>query len=183
MSKTSMVVVAVVVVILAVGGAAGVHVVDVANQEVRIRNAVLSKQRDNESEYDALWKKIEQAAQVSADEKKALVDIFVAHAEARGGSDQAIAGWLTESVPRVDTTTYRNLQNVIAGSRDRFAMRQRELLDLKRRHDVLMESFPAGPVLGMLGRPRVEVTVITSARTEEVFASGRDERLELPTTE
>lgn len=182
MSKRQMALVAILILILVAGGMFGAQVVAVANQEVEVRNAVLAKERDNRSEYDALWKTIEQSAQVTEDQKRALIEIFVAHAEARGGSDQAIAGWLSESVPQVETATYRNLQNIIAGSRDRFAMRQRELLDLKRQHDVLMESFPTGLILSQLGRPRLDVTVITSERTDDVFKTGKDDRLSLPTS-
>ncbi|MFG0317618.1 MAG: hypothetical protein ACF8XB_10110 [Planctomycetota bacterium JB042] len=74
----------------------------------------------------------------------------------------AVASWIHESVPDVDTTTFDNLQNVITASRDRFAMRQKKLLVLKSRHDSMLDSFPSGNLLALLDRRPIDVTVITS---------------------
>lgn len=185
MSKKVMIAVAVlgVGVVLALG--VGMSVVSAHNREVRLRDTLLAKQVDNQSEYDSLWKKIAQATEVTEEQRQALLQIFREHAAARGGgtSGNALVKWMHESVPQVDTTTFNNLQNIIAGSRDRFAMRQKELLDIKREHDIVLDSFPSGAILAMLGREKLEVTVITSQRTQETFRSGLEDDVRLPKRE
>lgn len=182
MTKRRMTVTAVIVVAVVVALLVAVQVSSAHNEEVQLRHAVAAKQRDNESEYDALWKKIAQAAQVTKAQREALLEVLREHAKARGGGgeDRSIIRWLHESVPDVDPATFTNLQNIITSSRDRFAMRQRELLDLKRHHDVLLGAFPSGVILSWFGRDPLEVTVITSGRTDEVFGSGKDDDIALP---
>lgn len=180
MEKSSMKVVAVVAVGAVVALLAVTYVVSTVNTEVRLRNDLTAKQTDNVSEYDSLWKKIEQAAQVTQAQKRALLEIVTAHAEARGGGARgAVANWIHESVPDVDTTTFDNLQNIITASRDRFAMRQKELLALKSRHDSMLDSFPSGNILAVFDRDRIDVTVVTSTKADEVFERGRDDDVEL----
>ena len=181
MSKSSMKLVAVATVGAVVALLFVTYVVSTVNAEVRLRNDIAAKQSDNVSEYDSLWKKIEQAAQVTQAQKRALLEIVTAHAEARGGGARgAVANWIHESVPDVDTTTFDNLQNIITASRDRFAMRQKELLALKSRHDSMLDAFPSGNLLAMLDRDRIDVTVITSTKADEVFGRGKDDEVGLP---
>jgi len=87
--------------------------------------------------------------------------------------------WVQESVPNVDLSVYKNLQNIIVGSRDSFTMRQKELLDLKREHDKLLRSFPSNILFGMLGIKEMSVTIITSSKTQEAFKTGKDDDVEL----
>ena len=82
--------------------------------------------------------------------------------------------WVQESVPNVDTTTMNNLQNIITGSRDAWTMRQKELIDLNRQHDQILNVFPSGFILKMLGRKSINITIITSDKTETAFATGKD---------
>ncbi len=181
MSKSSMKIVAVATVAAVSALLLLTYVVSTVNAEVRLRNDIVAKQADNVSEYDSLWKKIEQAAQVTQAQKRALLEIVTAHAAARGGGGRgAVASWIHESVPDVDTTTFDNLQNVITASRDRFAMRQKELLVLKSRHDSMLDSFPSGNLLALLDRRPIDVTVITSTKADDVFERGRDDGVELP---
>jgi len=152
-------------------------VVGTSNTEVDLRTAIEQKQRDNTSEYDNMWKKISQVAQVTQAQKDALLDIFTKHAEARnsGGNEGLIMKWIQESVPNVDTSTFNNLQNIITSSRDGFTFRQKELLDLKREHDRILRRFPSGVILSMLGRKPIDVVIVTSSKTDDAFKTGKDD--------
>ena len=46
------------------------------NKEVTLRNTIVNKQTDNKNQMDAMWKIIEQSAQVTTLQKNALVEIF-----------------------------------------------------------------------------------------------------------
>ena len=49
-------------------------------------------------------------------------------------------------------------------------MRQKELIDLKREHDLLLTRFPSNIFLAMLGKSKIDITVVTSTKTEKVFS-------------
>lgn len=148
------------------------------NKEVGLRNAIVAKQKDNTSEFDNMFKKIAQSAQVTDAQKNALKEIFVAHAQARGGvGSGGIMKWLQESVPNVDMKTYENLQNIITASRNSWTMRQKELLDLSREHNDTLTKFPSSLFVG--GRSKIEIQIVTSSRTEKAFESGKDEDIDV----
>lgn len=180
-SKGAMIGIGVGVVVLAVALVVGGMWVSYNNTEVRLRNTITAKSKDNQSEFDNMWKKISQVAQVTDAQKNALKEIFVAHAEARGGVSKGGANplmtWLQESVPHVDTTTFNNLQNIITASRDSWTMRQKELLDLSREHNNALTLFPSSLFVG--SRPKIDVQIITSSRTDEAFKSGKDDDVDV----
>jgi hypothetical protein len=152
------------------------------NQEVSLRTTIENKMKDNKSEFDNMWKKIAQVAQVTDAQKNAIKEIVVGYASARSqgrdGSGSFINA-LHEAIPNVDTTTFNNLQNIITGSRDSWTMRQKELIDLKREHDKLLRSFPSNIILGMFGRKEIDITIITSSKTEKTFETGKDDDVDL----
>ena len=169
---------AVVGIILLLAIVVGVMWMNAHNREVSLRKTMKAKQVDNKNEYDGTWKKIAQAAQVSEKQKEGFREIFEGHAKARGGMKEgAVMQWLQESVPNVDLKTYQNLQNIIVGARDRFVMRQKELLDLKREHDTLLSSFPSMLFVG--GRGEIDVTIVTSTKTEKTFAEGVEDDIDV----
>jgi hypothetical protein len=149
------------------------------NTENALRQTIVAKQLDNQSEYDNMWKKISQVAQVTMSQKEALKEIILGHAQARSGTGDkgAIMSWIQESVPNIDTSTFNNLQNIIVSSRDRFTMRQKELLDLSREHNTMLGKIPWGSLLRAMGRNEIDITIVTSSRTEESFRSGKDDNV------
>lgn len=151
-------------------------VISCSNNEVQLRTTIEAKQKDNTSEFDNMFKKISQTAQVSQKQMDTLKDIFTSYADARtqdGG--KSLMTWVQESIPNVDTATFNNLQNIITSSRDSWTMRQKELVDLHREHTKVMRLFPSGFILKLLGRKELKITVVTSTRTDQAFESGKDD--------
>lgn len=152
------------------------------NKEVKLRNLIVNKQTDNKSEMDAMWKTIDQNAQVTVMQKDALREIFNDYAAGRtpkGGSG-ALALWVKEAVPNVDQRTYTLLMNTITAQRDGFKFRQKELLDFKREHDNIIDTFPNVIFATILGRNKIDVVIVTSSRTEDAFKTGKDDNVTLP---
>jgi len=180
MNKTSVIILSVVGLFVLMFFIFVTMIVSIANKEVSIRTAIEQKQRDNKSEFDNLFKKISQTAQVSEKAMSVLKDILIGHAQARNTKgDNSVFNWIQESVPNVDMTVFNNLQNIITSSRDSFTMRQKELLDFKREHDILLKSFPSGMILSFLGRKPIDVQIITSTRSEKAFEMGKDDDIEV----
>lgn len=170
-------------VFLALGGILalilGGYFVSVMNKETGLRNQITAKQTDNTSEYDNLWKKLSQAAQVTDGQKEALRSIIVGYADARKSGAGSLATMVKEAVPTVDTSTFNNLMNIVTSSRDAWTMRQKELIDLKRVDDNLIDMFPSNLVCMVLGRQKIEIKIVTSTRTGEAFKTGKDDDVDL----
>ena len=156
----------------------GAFWVSTSNGEIRLRNAITAKQVDNTSEFDNCWKKISQVVQVADKDRESLKGIFVDHAKARttdGGG--AIMKWVQESVPNVDSKTFVNLQNIIISSRDSWTQRQKELIDLKREHDNVIDTWPSSMICGSRGK--IDISIVTSSKTKESFRTGEDNDVDL----
>jgi hypothetical protein len=156
-----------------------VYVVGVANKETVLRNQITAKQTDNTSEYDNMWKKLSQAGQVTDAQKEALRQIIVGYADARKSGGGALATSVHEAVPTVDTSTFNNLMNIVTSSRDAWTMRQKELIDLKREDDNIIDTIPSNLVCSFLGRHKIDIEVVTSSRTENSFKTGKDDDTQL----
>jgi len=137
--------------------------------------------RANEASFDNMWKKINQTAQATDAQKNALKEIFNGYAATRSGNGNGgqIMTWLQESVPAVDTTVYRNLQNIIAGSRDEWTVRQIALVDVAREYNQMLVVFPSNLLLGAYGFQKINARVVTSGRTDKAFSSGKDDDVNL----
>ena len=181
LSTGCIVVIGVCVLSLLVAFAVGGYFVSTMNGEVRLRNTIKAKVQDNESEFDNMWKKLAQTAQVPEQKKNALMDVFNSHAKARSGGQKggSLALWIKESVPTADLKVYDNLMNIITASRDRWTMRQKELIDLKREHDNIIDVFPGSLVCGILGRDKIEITIVSSSRSKKAMETGMDDDIDL----
>jgi len=151
------------------------------NKEVELYNQIEAKKTDNKSEFDNMWKKIKQSAEVTDAAKDALIEIFQRHAEARSGGQPAggsLATWIHESVPNVqpDSMPFNNLMNIITAARDRWTMRQKELIDYKREYDNLVQKIPSR---FFVTDRKPEIIIITSSKTEETFQKGADDDIDL----
>ena len=156
----------------------GIMYVNTSNSEIRLRNQIGTVQVDNQNEFDNMWKKISQVAQVTKAERASVEKIIIGYADQRtsGGSGSFINA-VREALPNIDNAAFLNLQNIIVASRDSFTNRQTQLLDLKREHDNLLMTFPGSIFVG--GREQIEVTIVTSDRTVETFETGVDNDVSL----
>lgn len=147
------------------------------NAETRIRNQINATQVNNKNVYDNAIKTIRQNAEVTTEQAKAVEKILTGYATARGGSSGKVASMLTEAIPDLSTTsqTFINLQNILTAARGKFEHNQKQLLDLKREHDNCLTVFPSSFFTGLAGKQPIEVTIVTSSRTEAAFETGIDD--------
>ena len=167
------------VIILVIAAVVGLMYVSASNTEIRLRNQAEAVQLDNTNEFDLMWKKISQVAQVTKAERASVEKIIIEYAGKRTGTGSrgGFINAVRESLPNISDKAFTNLQNIIVSSRDRFAMRQKQLIDLKREHDNLRMTFPNSMFIG--SRPELEIKIITSTRTEEAFETGKDDNVDL----
>lgn len=150
------------------------------NREVRLRNDITASQNANQVVYDRVWKVIQQQAGVTDKYSEDFRKIYREIMDARNPTGQGtLVKFITEANPNFDSSIFRTLMTSIEGNRRDFEMAQRTLLDKKREHDNLLGTFPASLYMAILGRQPINVTLVTSDRTEEAFRSGKDNNLDL----
>lgn len=155
-------------------------IVGMYNGQSTIKNTYEMKVKDNQSEFDNMWKKIQQVTQIPEAKKNAFKEIFVEYANARTqqGQNQMMT-WIKESAPNVDLNTYDNAMNILVASRDSWTMRQKELVDIARVYNQNLVVFPKNLILGAFGFKSIDPNIITSTRTDEAFKTGKDDNTEL----
>ncbi len=162
-------------VMLLIGVIFGFTLLSWHNQAAGLRNQYDMKVKDNGSEFDNMWKKIQQTAAIPEAQKDAFKEIFNSYAGARSGNGGgSLATLLKEQVPNVDLSIYTKLMNIVTGSRDTWTMRQKELVSIAEQYNRLLVTQPSGFFLGLFGHKMIDPKVITSERTEETFRTGHD---------
>ena len=147
----------------------------------KLENKIEAVQKDNENILDNTRKAIRETAKVSDKEIEALENIIVGNSQARGqntaGEGQAVTmNWVQEAVPSIQNIqTLKNLQNIIIAGRKDWQNAQTRLLDLKRESDNMLDVFPSGNILRIMGKKPVDIIVVTSSETENNFKNGKDD--------
>jgi hypothetical protein len=148
------------------------------NRETILRNAISAQVKSNSAEYDEMWKKIAQLSQVYDRYKDGFKEIYIGMMEGRySKGDGTLMKWITESNPTFDSKLYDRVANAIEGGRASFTESQNRLIDLGREHDNMLMTFPGNVFL--FYRDRIDIKVITSSRTEEVFKTGIDDNISI----
>ena len=145
-----------------------------SNREITLAAQVSTKQEANKAQYDTMWKVISQKAQITEEYKTSFKDIYTAIMEGRYGDERggSLMSWIQESNPNFDVSLYKDLMVSVEGQREKFLRDQKELIDLNREHDLVITTFPGSLFVG--DRPMIEITVVTSAKTDADFATGQD---------
>jgi len=166
--------------ILILLGAMGGCTISYYNTAIDLESQFNAVQKDNQNQYDNMTKKIMQSAQVTSAQADMIRNIIVEHAQARTTGGGGLMKMVTESIPTIPSETWSNLQNIIVSSRDKFALAQTKLIDIKREHDALRQRFPSSVICG--GRPVLDAVIVTSTRTQQAFETGVDDDINLNLT-
>lgn len=171
------------------------------NRSVELENAARAQFAQNRNAYDAFWKTVREMAQVPDRYKDDFKSILVGNTTARYGEDgsRAQVQWLREHAIQFDSTQYQRLMTAIEGGRRDFMRNQEMLLDQQRTYRNHLQSFGGRFWAALSGHPKVVLgddapthdsdgdgkltvldwPIITSDRTEEAFAAGKDEEIQV----
>ncbi len=168
--------------VLAVGGVflgvvllMGFYWMSCARSEVQLRNQIEAQQDTNKASHDTMWKILKDKAGVTSEYKNAFAEIYPKLIAGRyEDRKQLLMQFVKEANPKFDTSLYKDLMASIEAERKMFLREQKKLRDLKRQHDTLLDQPPSSWFLA--GRAKVDVTIVTSTNTEEVFETGKDDQ-------
>lgn len=122
--------------------------------------------------FDNTWRIIEGKAAVASKYKDGLLEVVSAQTEGRKGGD--VMKFVQEAMgPGLDPSLYRDVANAIEAQRTNFRNAEAELLAVVEQHNNLRQKPPSSWFVG--GRQELVYDVITSARTNKTFETGRDE--------
>jgi hypothetical protein len=148
-----------------------------SNSEVRLKNQAGAQEQICKNNFDNMFKTIAQTAQVSEQYKESFKEIYLPLIEGRYKDNNLLMKWVTESNPNFDTKLYDKLVDVIESKRNGFELQQNKLVSIVQEHNNLLETMPSSWFVG--GRPHLNVTYITSAKTKEVYRTGEDNDIDL----
>jgi hypothetical protein len=150
------------------------------NKEIDLRNQAAAQQLANEAQFDEVWKVIKQVANVTdkyAADFRGIYNDIMAGRYAADGENNPMFKWISEQNPTLDSAMYIKLADTINAQRAGFTRVQKRLIDIKREHDNLRKKFPSK--LFLADAPELEIVIVTSSKTEDVFANGIDDDMTL----
>lgn len=171
-----------VLVVLAVVGISSV--IGINNNCVRQENGIVAQYKQNQNNYDNMFKKFKEAAAVPSMYTDDLRKVYDSAIQARYGSEGSKAAfqWLKEHNPNFDSKMYVQLQRIIESGRNDFENNQKMLLDKKRQYENDLGTFPEGWVAGKLGFPKKDLEkydIVTSDHTDEAFSKKKSDPIQL----
>lgn len=151
--------------------------IGISNIEKKLYLSGKAAQQNSEVVFDNTWKTIQLEAGVTEQYKNGFREIYVEIMNARykndaGAGQQTLMKWVQESVPQFDVSLYAKLMNTIEGSRNAFTVEQQKLIDIDREHKSLKVTFPNSLILG--NRPDLDIKLVTSGKTKELFSTGEE---------
>ena len=151
----------------------------IVNSEARLRNKANAQAKANEAVFDNMWKTIAQVAEVNdsykEDFRNAWKDILGAQGSA--GRSAVVNVTMNRINPKFDSKLSKKVMTVIEANRKEFLNNQKQLVDIKREHDNLRTTAPSKWFVGNV--PELQITIVTSGRTNDTFESGRDDDISL----
>lgn len=156
------------------------------NKEIDLRKQITAEQDIYQQNFDKQYKIIAQLVQVAERNveanKEAFKEIYPDLIEGRySQGDGTLMKWVQENNPQWDmkaiTETYSKVSVAIESQREDFYNQAKKLRDLVREREALIEKFPGS--LFVSNKEPIDITLITSKNTKEVFKTGEENDIEL----
>jgi len=150
------------------------------NVAVSLEQKIDSQLQANKSEYDSMWKKFQEEAQVTELQATQFKEVYDGLIQGRYSNEGEVVATqnlfkvIKEDNPNMDTSVYSRLQQDIINSRDSFNNSQKKVLDVIREYNTYIEKKPIMKLI--TGREQKDMSkyIVTSDKTDKAFDSGND---------
>lgn len=147
--------------------------VTVSNTEITKKSSIRAQQTNCTSYFDMTWKIINQDAQVADKYKDAFKEVYTPLIEGRySKGDGSLMKWIQEHNPTFNSALYEKIMVAIEACRAGFFLEQQKLIDMDRDYFNYTHTFPNSLIVG--SREQFKITVITSAKTDDVYKTGQE---------
>ncbi|HTK03980.1 MAG TPA: hypothetical protein VL500_00165 [Candidatus Eisenbacteria bacterium] len=145
---------------------------------------IKAQYKQNQNNYDNMWKKFKEMAQVPEMYVEDLKKVYDGAIKARYGENgsQAAIQFIHEHNPDFDAAMYTKLQSAIEAGRNGFEADQKQLIDKKRQYEVLLGGSKALFVGFWFGFPRIDLDkydIVTSDETQKTFQDKKSDEIRL----
>jgi hypothetical protein len=177
----------IVVGLLVIAAIGVVSVVGIYNTCVGHEASIKAQYTENQNNYDKLFKTVAETAQVPTAYAKDLESLYTSTTKTRygQGGSKAVFQFIKEHNPTLDSSLYKQVQQVIESGRIDFEAKQASLIDRKRVYEsTVLNTAVTGGVAKVLGFPRIELAkfdIVTSATTDTAFSTKKAEPFKLMT--
>lgn len=145
---------------------------------------IKAQYKQNQNNYDNMWKKFKEMAQVPemyVEDLQKVYDSAIGKRYGENGS-QAAFQFIREHNPNFSDALYTKLQSAIEAGRNGFEADQKQLIDKKRQYEVLLGGTKALFVGFWFGFPRIDLDqfdIVTSDETQDVFKRKTSDEIDL----
>lgn len=146
------------------------------NEEKTLRNKAEAEIGVLEASVDNCWKKIVQVSKASEKYEQAFKESYTEIFNARYDDNNPLMNWIKEDNPKLDSSIYKKIQDVIDSERDNVLNQQATVLDVIREHKTLCETWPGNWFID--NKSEIEFKVISSTRTKEIMKTGIDDNID-----
>ena len=178
-SGVKTIVVIAMIIIVALGTIIGVgSYFNYNNQEVALRKQAEAQRDKVEGVHDAMWKIISQKAQVSQEYREGFDSIYTHIISGRySQGDGTLMKWIKEANPNFDSSLYKDVMDAIEVQRTQFKHAQERMIDIKRQHSTLCNTYPGRWFI--TNQSEIEYTVVSSSQSKQVMETGVDDNVKL----
>ena len=165
----------------AVGIISVVSVIGIYNECIGHEASIKAQYTENQNNYDKLFKTVAETAQVPTMYAKDLQDLYVSTTKTRygQGGSKAVFQFIKEHNPTLDSSLYKQVQQVIESGRIDFESKQASLIDRKRVYEsTVLNTAVTGTVAKFMGFPKIDLEkfgIVTSATTDNAFSTKKAE--------
>lgn len=151
---------------------------------VRAEAGIKAQYEQDKNNYDNMWKKFKEMAQVPAMYAADLQKVYDSAIQNRYGKDgsKAMFQFIKEHNPNFDSSMYSKLQAAIEAGRDSFAADQKQLIDRKREYETLLNGNTALVANLFFNFPHIDLSkygILTSDETDDAFNKKKVEEIKL----
>lgn len=154
------------------------------NTAIRMETEIVAIQENSMNVATQYQNLIFEAAQVPEMQRDDLKEVITAALEGRYGDDgsRAVFQAIAEDNPKIDSTVYIKLQQIMQSGRKDFEREQTRMIDAVRVYKTALGTMPKGMFIKMAGYPTIDLEQykpITTNRVDEMFKTGKEEHLKL----
>lgn len=149
------------------------------NRAVELEELINAQLTSNKSEYDNMWKKFKELAQVTDQQAEHFKDVYTDMIIGRYDDGDTLMKMVQESNPQLSSEVYTQLQREISAGRNTFNNSQKKISDLVREYNTYVRKHFI--MSGITGRSVMDSNkfIVTSERTDDAFNSGKDSQVNI----
>lgn len=150
------------------------------NDIVSVDETIKSQLVANKSNYDNMWKRFVEEAQVTDKQAKQFKETYEGIISGRYGNDKnVILKLVQESNPQLNQETYVQLQRDISAARISFDNNQKSIADMVGEYNRLVRKHVVTTYIFGFKTKDANEFIVTSDRTDDAFTNKKDDAIKL----